>query len=100
MLLNLMYHQIVTPEKPEMLDKFEQHLKYLKSNYHITTPTLLRKNQINVSLVFDDAYFDFYHYVFPLLKKYQIKAILGVPTGLLADNNTLKLGLVYPTPKH
>ena len=29
---------------------------------------------------FDDGFYDFYHYVFPILKKLKIKALLAIPT--------------------
>ena len=101
MLLNLMYHQIVTPDRPHMLEKFEKHLVYLKSNFHITTPlAAMATDKINITLTFDDAYFDFYHCIYPLLQKYQIKAILGIPTGLIEDkcNNRaeVRLNVAYP----
>ena len=34
----------------------------------------LQKGSI-FALLFDDALFDFYHFVFPLLQKYQLKAV-------------------------
>ena len=42
-----------------------------------------------ICLTFDDGYFDFYHYVFPLLQKYQLKALLAVPTAYILDATTL-----------
>lgn len=40
-------------------------------------------------LTFDDATYDFYHTIFPLLKKYNLKALLGVPTRYILDKSTL-----------
>jgi peptidoglycan/xylan/chitin deacetylase (PgdA/CDA1 family) len=41
--------------------------------------------QVSVSLIFDDAYIDFYECVFPLLKQYQIKALLAVPVSYISE---------------
>ena len=65
MLLILMYHQIIEPQvDPEIsVSKLEEHLKYLQENFNIIVPGQnLLKN--NVCLTFDDAYIDFYHYIF------------------------------------
>lgn len=42
-----------------------------------------------VCLTFDDAYFDFYHYVFPLLKKFNFKALLAVPSAYILDETDI-----------
>jgi len=55
-----------------------QHLLFLKENYPVIFPHE-KKSGLSVCLTFDDATFDFYHTVFPLLKKLQMKAILAVP---------------------
>jgi len=36
--------------------------------------------------VFDDGYYDFYAYVFPLLKKYKVKALLAVVPKYILDD--------------
>ena len=90
MLLSLMYHHINGKAYSNDLETFKHHLEYLTSKYSFVTPgdTLSSKD---LCLTFDDAYYDFYHYVFPLLKQYNIKAMLAVPTGLIdstTDANT------------
>lgn len=94
MLLILMYHNIVSSNlDPEIsLGNLEQHFKFLQKNFNITLPgqNLLKKN---VCLTFDDAYIDFYHYVFPLLKKLNIPAVLAIPTGLIEDHTDVDLNL-------
>ncbi len=40
-------------------------------------------------LTFDDAHYDFYHTVFPLLKQYNLKALLGVPTRYILEKSNL-----------
>lgn len=104
MLLILMYHQIVHPPiDPEInINKFKQHLIYLQQNFNIISPgqTIL-KNKPSVCLTFDDAYIDFYYYIFPILKTMNIPAILAIPAGLIKDTTTIdiKKRLTVPYPE-
>ena len=87
MLLSTMYHHINCNQFSNNVDLFEQHLKYVIDRFHIVVPgDALSKKKDNLCLTFDDAYYDFYSYVFPLLKKYQIKAVLAVPTAFISDS--------------
>jgi peptidoglycan/xylan/chitin deacetylase (PgdA/CDA1 family) len=60
----------------------------------------LPKDKIAVCLTFDDAYFDFYHYVYPLLQLLNIRAVLGIPTQWIQNNTTVdpqtRLKIPYP----
>lgn len=80
MLLILMYHQVQDiASKPNAL---EMHLGYLIEHYPIVLPgETLRTQEINVCLTFDDAKIDFYTEVFPLLNKFNGRAIVAVATG-------------------
>lgn len=88
----IMYHHII--EKQERLNKFaitpkqfENDLKYIKENGFETITT---KNLIDyiyddaplpekpIMITFDDGHESFYEYVYPLLKKYNMSAILSV----------------------
>ena len=86
MLISLMYHHINGQEFSNDLDVFERHLEYLIDNFNIITSDDEVTSNKNLCLTFDDAYFDFYHFVFPLLKKYNIKALIAVPVGLIEDS--------------
>jgi len=104
-LLILMYHQVYHPSKLEYLTLFESHLEYLTKNFNITTPGgPLDNNRLNVCLTFDDAYADFYFCIYPLLKKYKCKAVLGIPTSFIQDETTLspntRLAVPYPEGLH
>ena len=78
-----LYHQVneissVTP------DLFEEHLKILKER-NMNTLTLkeygdgnIKSNSVLISL--DDGYYDNYSKVFPLLKKYNMKATVFLNT--------------------
>jgi peptidoglycan/xylan/chitin deacetylase (PgdA/CDA1 family) len=82
-----MYHHINNDRFSNSQEMFERHLKYVMKRFAIVVPgDELSKKKENLCLTFDDAYYDFYHYVFPLLKKYQIKAVLAVPTALISDS--------------
>ena len=87
MLLSTMYHHINCNQFSNDLESFEQHLTYVVDRFNIVVPgDTLSKKRDNLCLTFDDAYYDFYYYVFPLLKKYQIKAVLAVPTAFILDS--------------
>lgn len=90
-----MYHQIVDPKiNAEIsINKFQQHLTYLKQNFNIISPGQIATDQskISICLTFDDAYIDFYHYIFPILKKLNIPATLAIPVGLIEDTTTVNL---------
>ena len=87
MILSLLYHHVNSDylsNSPEMMDK---HFKYISEHFETIFPSEYKPSffGIQVCLVFDDAYYDFYHYVFPLLKKLSIKAIIAVPTDFILD---------------
>lgn len=93
MLVVLMYHRICyTHEdvKGEPLSHFREHLAYLVKHYPIVVPgETLEKKSINLCITFDDAYYDFYHTVFPLLQEFQIPAVLAIPSGLIIEDTSL-----------
>ena len=100
--LVLMYHRVipdrhitayledgmyVTPKT------FELHLTYLKDNFNVI-PVSEIYNHVNNNdrqadgrpicvLTFDDGWFDFYEYAFPLLKKYNMPAIVFLSTAFV-----------------
>lgn len=101
MLMILMYHQIVGAGHPEATKRFFQHLQYLAQNYTIATPgERLLSNKLTLCLTFDDAYFDFYHVVYPMLQKLNIKAVLGIPVKIIQEDTQLsyeqRLQLLQP----
>jgi len=86
-LISLMYHHINGKEFSNNLNIFEEHINYLIKKYTFVTPNdKLKVGEDYICLTFDDAYFDFYHFVYPILKKYNIKAMLAVPVGFIDDN--------------
>lgn len=80
-----MYHHVNSDRCSNDLDIFEEHLKYISKKFTTVFPDItLPKNPI--CLTFDDAYVDFYYLIFPLLKKYNLKALLAVPTKYILDD--------------
>jgi|SRR3712207_6389812 len=83
-----LYHQIHPNSKvtPEL---FEQHLLWLsRKGYHTMTITEYMQegaSKKTVLLTLDDGYYDNYKYVFPLLKKYHMKATIFLNTFYVAE---------------
>lgn len=77
------YHQ-VNPKSNITPELFEEHLKILKEkNMTGITLTEYSKQQIqknSVLITLDDGYYDNYIHVYPLLKKYNIKATIFLNT--------------------
>lgn len=97
----LTYHYIGNNPNPQDLardnlsvspDKFEAQMEYLSQ--HGYTPLTLSEiisafkgefvlPEKAVVLTFDDGYIDFYLNAYPILLKYQLKATVFIPTGLM-----------------
>lgn len=79
-----MYHHVDSDRCSNDYEIFEAHLKYISENFTSVFPQKeLPKNPI--CLVFDDGYYDFYTLIFPLLKKYNLKALLAVTPKYILD---------------
>lgn len=90
MLLVLLYHRINAIKCSNRLDMFQPHIKFIAEHYPVVLPgDPLPSGKTAVCLTFDDAYFDFYHYVFPLLCELKIRALLGVPVKYIMERTTL-----------
>lgn len=92
MLMVAMYHHINSDDLglSNKLQLFREHLAYIKDNFHCVLPgDELSRSTTNICLTFDDAYFDFYHYVFPLLKEFKLRAMLGVPVKFIGEATSL-----------
>lgn len=85
-LLVLMYHRAQAcayGNAPAMLDA---HFSYIAANYLCVLPgDPIDDDALNVCLTFDDAYFDFYAVVFPLLKRHGLRAVLAVPPAVVQE---------------
>ena len=100
-----LYHQVNPISSSVSPEIFEEHLKIIKK-YNMETITISEyyNNNINKNsmlLTFDDGYYDNFKYVFPLLKKYNMKATIFLNTLYIMDkrenepeikdNNTVNL---------
>ncbi|KIM05997.1 MAG: polysaccharide deacetylase [Sulfurovum sp. AS07-7] len=80
-----MHHHVNSDRCSNDLSIFEEHLQYIKSKFTSIFPG---ENIMGncVCLTFDDAYVDFYYLIYPLLKKYGLKALLAVPSKYILDS--------------
>ena len=86
----MMYHHINPDKFSNSRDIFEQHLDYIATKFNVVLPgDKLSSSKINLCLIFDDGYYDFYYFVFPLLKKYSVKAMLSVPVKYILEDADL-----------
>ena len=80
-----MYHHVNSDRCSNDLAIFEEHLKYIKNNFKTIFPGEEITSK-SVCLTFDDAYADFYFLIFPLLKKYNLKVLLAIPSKYILDD--------------
>jgi len=102
-----MYHRVLPEEKTDGLQAgiyvksktFEAHLTFLKKHFEIISLSELYSNPSSPPyrkgekskkpwciLTFDDGWYDFYEYAFPLLKKFQAPATVFLPTDFIGTN--------------
>lgn len=80
-----MYHHANSDKCSNNIQMLEEHLAYVQQNFTTVFPSEQTcKNSI--CLTFDDAYSDFYFLIYPLLKKYNLKALLAVPSSYILDS--------------
>lgn len=90
MLLTFLYHRIGDGKYSNSKNLIENHLIYLSKKFNIVLPgDKLNLFKLNICLSFDDGFFDFYLYVFPILKKLNIKAVLSIPIKFILDDTNL-----------
>lgn len=84
MLHSLLYHRVGSGKYANPLTFFEKHFAWVENHFQTVHPgDPLEKKSL--CLTFDDALFDFYHHIFPLLQKHQIKAVLSVPVSFIPE---------------
>jgi len=93
MLLSLLFHRVLpSPIDPytNSLEEVKKLLLILKENYHLVLPgQKLSLTKTSICLTFDDAFYDFYHYLFPFLKEHQIQVVLGIVPRLTLHSTPL-----------
>jgi peptidoglycan/xylan/chitin deacetylase (PgdA/CDA1 family) len=89
-LLALMYHRARTGPHGNSAAMLDAHFAQIAKNHPCRLPgEPLDSAGLNVCLTFDDAYFDFYAIVFPLLKKHGLRALLAVPPMVVSEHCAL-----------
>jgi peptidoglycan/xylan/chitin deacetylase (PgdA/CDA1 family) len=88
MLLTLLYHRIGNNKFSNPLSLFKEHLEWIANHYPTTFPGDHLPPGRSLCLTFDDATFDFYHYLFPLLQKWKLKAVLAVPVDFIQESTS------------
>jgi len=81
-----MYHHVNSDRCSNDLEIFKKHLKYISENFTTTFPTFGTLPKKPICLVFDDGYYDFYKYIYPLLQEYNLKALLAVVPKFILDD--------------
>jgi len=93
----LMYHQVLPQSLayPNDLivtvENLEQQFQYIKANFTTVFFKDLEKSQSfknKIILTFDDGYYNNLEYLIPLLKKYEMKATIFIPTQLIEKNQS------------
>ena len=74
----MMYHHVDSDRCSNDFTVLEEHLEYISENFISVFPTMDKLPSNSICLVFDDGYYDFYRFIYPLLKKYNLKALLAV----------------------
>lgn len=85
-LLVFMYHRARAGRHGNAADVLDAHFRHIAANYNSVLPGDPLAPSTNVCLTFDDAYFDFYATVFPLLKKHNVRALLAVPPAVIRED--------------
>lgn len=98
-MISMMYHHVGSDRCSNDLEIFQKHLEYISNNFTTLFPTLEELPKKPICLVFDDGYYDFYKFIYPLLKKYKLKALLAVTPKYILDDtdidDTTRLGFEH-----
>jgi peptidoglycan/xylan/chitin deacetylase (PgdA/CDA1 family) len=99
MMLALLYHRVGDGKYANSPSMMSQHLTWVAERYRTVLPgDDLNPFGVDICLTFDDATYDFYHYVFPLLKQLNIRALLSVPVHFIQDRTELDPSLRLSVP--
>lgn len=71
---------------------FRRHVEHLRTHCNVVVPgEALSAEKMNVCLTFDDAGVDFFHFAYPILQTFQLKALLAVPAGRIQEETATSL---------
>lgn len=82
----LMYHSVNPTHGRSIHPKtFEEQINFLMRNYRVKPlENFLLFDEDSVAITFDDGYEDNFHYVLPILKKYNLTATFFICTGFVS----------------
>ena len=84
-LIICMFHRVSNSDDLSQWHRVSAWLKQIVQRYPVVAPGQALKPGVNICLTFDDAYADFYHYVFPWLEQHNCPATVAVPTAMIVD---------------
>jgi peptidoglycan/xylan/chitin deacetylase (PgdA/CDA1 family) len=92
-LLVLMFHRAQAGRYGNSVQSLEAHFAHLARACNCVLPgDPLDRRRLNVCLSFDDAYYDFFAFVPPLLEKHDLRALLAVPPGMIQERTAASHG--------
>ena len=89
-MIALMYHHANKDKFSNKIEMLQKHFKYISENYITANSPEMSGDVKSIIMVFDDAYYDFYYFIYPELKKYNLKVVLAVPTSLIKSKSNVE----------
>ena len=95
MLLSFTYHHVNSDQFSNTLEVIEEHLIFISNHYKTIFPSEYQPSISNLQLcvVFDGAYYDFYYYIYNLLVKYKIKAVFADSANYILNETNIDFRL-------
>jgi peptidoglycan/xylan/chitin deacetylase (PgdA/CDA1 family) len=99
-ILCLLFHRIGGSAYSNDPVLFRKTAEFIRGRYRVVVPgDAVTGSTLNVCLSFDDAYYDFYHHVFPVLRELNMRALLAVPVKYILDTSSVapeaRLGVTH-----
>lgn len=90
MILAQMYHQVESnrAKYSNTKEMLREHFLYIKQHFKTIFPHQKPSKKLSIIITFDDGYYSFYKYVFPLLLELELKAIVAVCPKYIVQDTT------------
>jgi peptidoglycan/xylan/chitin deacetylase (PgdA/CDA1 family) len=83
-----MYHHVNADKYSNSPSILEDHLRYIRQHFNIVLPLdVLSEDRTNICMVFDDAGYSFYRYVFPLIRQTGVRVLLSVSPKFIVESS-------------